>query len=449
MNCSFVDSVFQSTHNSFSGEARGSLRAQFEGGVRQVELDIVDSDYRRHGYRVGHGIAGRETSNGDGNPDDDALRNWLETIEAWCSAHPRHIPITIYLDPKRDLTDPDSFADGNLAALNPLIADIFGERLYRAYELGSDPWPSVDELAGRVICVLSGSVETRRGYVRDGGREPAVALDDAGTVVEVHASGLGDLWYWSGRRAGDRVVWLRHGRITPGRSPAISVNDGTVVLVYGDGEALWVRLGQLDRETLEIDWPAGPQRAAPAAADWPSPIVRRLGGDRVRVTYAGSAGRLAREGIVGSDGVTWNSVMPVSAVASDARWSASHAQSEAGSVCVLNVPNPRGDGSELLRYATEALDDAPIAYEQLLFVEGKWGPKDGDADIAHGRRFVATAARAGARQQTRAWRERGKVVRLWGFGEEMCTMPVPPNFPATDHPSADWYRDFCHRHGAA
>ena len=448
MSRSFVDSVFRATHNSFSGEARGSLRAQLDGGVRQVELDIVDSAYRRHGYRVGHGVAGRETSNGDGNPDDDALGSWLKTIEAWCSEHPRHVPITIYLDPKRDLTDPDSFADGNLAALNALIADIFGERLYRADVLGGDCWPLLNDLAGRVICVLSGNVETRRGYLGDGGREPSVGLDDAGTVVEVHVSGLGDLWYWSGRRAGDHVVWLRHGRIGPGRSPAVSVRDGTAVLVYGDGDALWVRLGQVDRETLEVDWQTRPRRGAPTAADWPSPVVRRLDRDRVRVTYESSAGRLAREGIVDVEGVTWDSVTPASAAASDAGWSAKHARSEAGSVCVLSVPHPRGDGSELLRYATEALDDAPIAYEQMLFVEGKWEPEDGDADVADGRRFVATAARAGAKGQTRAWREDGKVVRLWGFGEEMCAMSVPPNFPATDYPGADWYRNFCDRHGA-
>jgi hypothetical protein len=357
--------------------------------------------------------------------------------------------VTIYFDPKRDLTDADSFVDGGLAALNELLMEVFGDRLYRADVLGDAAWPSIDEVAGRVISVLSGNLSSRRGYVADGGHEPALGLDDGGRVVEVHTSGTGQLWYWSGRRTGDRITWRRHGKIGPGRSAAVAVGDaGTAVLIHRGGDALWRRVGRVDHGTSEIDWSAPSRKAAPAAATRPFPTVRWLDGQRLRVVYDVGAGRLAREGTLDGDGVRWKSA-PEPARASDAGWSASHARNTAGWISVTAVPHPRGDGTQLLRYATERLDDAVIAYEQLLFVEGQWTPEDGEADVAHGKRFVATAAAAGAARQTRTWRQNGKVVRLWKFSAEQTTMSVPPNFPATDHPYDDWYRDFCDKHGAA
>ena len=445
----YAESVFRATHNSYSGGGRGSIRAQLEGGVRVIELDVINASYRRYGYRVGHGIAGLEVAKGNGNPDDFAFKSWLGAISSWCSDNPGHTPVTLLLDPKGDLTEPDSFADGNLAALNHVIDEAFGARLYRSETLRhDDAWPSITDLAGRVVCVLSGNVKSRRGYVSDGGREPAVALDDQGRVVEVHSSGHGHVWYWSGRRSGEGVAWQRHGLVGVGRSPAVAIaGNGRIVAVHGGGGAdLSYRVGTVDDDTLEVRWQPA-RKAAPLAAGLPSPTVRMLDARRLRVTYEAERGRLAREGTLGGDTVTWDAGDPVAASPADAAWSASHARNGAAEVTVVAVPHPRTGDPQLL-YGTEALDGAPIAYEQLLFVEGQWIPEDGANDIAHGRRFVATEASPSAEKQTKAWRERGKVVRLWGFGEGHTRMKTAPNFPATDHPGADWYRAFCEKHGA-
>ena len=40
-NVSLKDCIFQSTHNSYSGEERGSILAQLDGGVRSLEESAV------------------------------------------------------------------------------------------------------------------------------------------------------------------------------------------------------------------------------------------------------------------------------------------------------------------------------------------------------------------------------------------------------------------------
>jgi hypothetical protein len=189
----YADSVFAATHNSYS-PGRGTLTAQLDDGVRFLELDINLDDGR---YLIGHGVPGHEVARGNGNPNELELAEWLAVIAAWSDGRPGHAPITIALDLKPDLTEPDNFAGGNLAALNHALRTAFGERLLSARELGAADWPALEELHGHVVWVLSGDGATRRGYRLDGGRDPAVALNGSGAVVEVHASRAGDLWYRS------------------------------------------------------------------------------------------------------------------------------------------------------------------------------------------------------------------------------------------------------------
>lgn len=444
----FATSVFPATHNSYSGGERHSVRTQLDGGVRLVELDLVNAGYGRHGYRVGHGIAGLEVMQGKGNPEILALKSWLAVIASWSADNSGHAPITALLDPKADLTEPDSFADGNLAALNSLLDAVFGDRLFRADTLPRDQeWPTVEELSGQIVCVLSGNTNSRRGYVSDGGREPSVALDDSGRVIELHASDGGDLWYWSGRRSNAGVTWTRHGKIGAGRSPAVAIaGDGSILAVHGGGGALSYRIGKFTDDALEVEWQPS-RKAAPRASTWPAPTVRFVEPQSFRMCYETDRGRVAREGKLASGSLTWDSPEPEPASPVDAAWTANRACSGSAEVTVAAVPRQRGDDPHLL-YGTERGEATPIAYEQLLFVEGQWVPEDGENDIAHGRRFVATAASPSAEGQTKDWQQRGKLVRLWGFNEADAGTKVVPNFPATDHPDAEWYRAFLATHGA-
>ena len=240
------------THNSYAGAPSGdlgSLRRQLDGGVRFVELDVHDNDFVSTGYRIGHEAPGDDVIRTGGNPRTDKLGPWLRAIQRWSDTNPRHAPITVALDIKDDLTDNRSFAQGNLARLNAVLLEHFSG-LFTAEALGDGQWPTVDALRGRVIVVLSGAEGTRLAYVRDPGDNPAVAVNAAGHVVEVHDSGGGDLWYWTGEFVSPKHVrWRRHGRYDTGQKPAVALSDdGLVVEVHEDPD--------LDRQQALV--PRGP-----------------------------------------------------------------------------------------------------------------------------------------------------------------------------------------------
>ncbi|EWM11261.1 hypothetical protein [Kutzneria sp. 744] len=231
----FASSVFLATHNSYSGNvdgAKNSIPYQLDHGVRFIELDVHDNDYAaNHDYSIGHGGPGDRVDHA-GNPASNLLHDWLAVIAGWSAAHPTHAPLVVMLDLKDDLTDNYSFAAGNLTAVNQELQSAFGSSiLHPADYVGT---PSVDSLRGRVLPLLSGDAGTRTEYKRDVGYHPAVAINSHGQIVEVHDSGAGALWYWTGTVAADgTVTWLRHGKYDSGTTPAVALNDaGQLVEVH-------------------------------------------------------------------------------------------------------------------------------------------------------------------------------------------------------------------------
>ena len=431
--------VFLSTHNSYSGGARGSLVRQLDVGVRFLELDVHDNDYGTRGYTVGHDAPGHEVELGGDNPPGIGLDAWLGVIASWSDARPGHAPITIGLDLKDDLTDNRSFAEGNLSAMNDLLRRTFGERLLRADEIGTE-WPSVDTLRGRVIAVLSGDVGSRLAYVRDPGNAPAVALNARGDVIEVHDSGSGTLWYWTGELLADgSVLWHRHGRYDDGRTPAVAMNDdGWIVEVHQSESAttLWYRVGRLGAD-YEVDW--GPSRMYD---DGVTPTIR----------FAPGSSTTLRE-IHRSESTThrwfWDATLDTAGRAlvlgaHDRTSEPLHLSDEDGTgtgrVRVLTGADGATPAGTLL-YATDAAGTRRIRYEPLAFVEMQQG---NDTDLA--RRFYA--APSGSHGTARAWRAAGGVVRLWGFDEGDTSLDPPVQLPATDTPEASWYLEWADRVGA-
>src|SRR5262249_44693247 len=147
---------FAATHNSYAGGRRASIRAQLDGGVRALELDVHDEDFSNAGFRVGHSFPGDDVFHEDGNPAGDELDAWLGTISTWSLDHRAHAPITLMLDLKD--------AIGELGELDELLVRAFGERVYAAPSLGDGIWPTVAELRGRILVVLSGDEATRAAY---------------------------------------------------------------------------------------------------------------------------------------------------------------------------------------------------------------------------------------------------------------------------------------------
>lgn len=418
----YRDAVFAATHNSYAGGPRGDLQTQLDAGVRGLELDVV-----RHasGLLVGHGLPGLDVSHDGANPNDDRLESWLRRL----AAVPDAGPLTLVLDLKSKLTS--EAGPGSVTALLDLLHDVFGARLLPADDPAALARP-VSDLRDRVVAVASGSRRTRERLLADPGRDPVLAADAHGRVLEVHVSPRGRaLWWWCGADDGRALRWHAHGRLpSRGDRPALAMApDGFFALVStpdagrrGDAQ-LTVRAGRLDAD--------GRPRFERA---------RRLGwGDDVRLRWrdgffhvsfraAATGDRVHKRGVPAPDGrsLTWAFAPPrpeppadpAAAVLTDGATAAVRRDDATGRLQWRRGPGPWTD----------------LSYRPLLWVERQ--PNDPVALQRAGLAFCACPA------TSRAWgtvrRAEGCLVRVWQVTER--TMPAAPvNFPATDTPYAAWY----------
>jgi hypothetical protein len=440
----FHAAIFRATHNSYSGDIngeRGTFVQQLDSGIRFLELDFHDAPWNLAApdYLVGHDGPGSELWTAGSNPDTPALESWLTVVDNWSKAHPDHLPITVLLDAKDDLTDNPDRAHGNLAFLNDLLLDVFGEaRLYAAEELGA-AWPSVAGLRGKVLAVLSGNFDTRQGYLRDQGFNPAAAMNDAGKVVEVHDSGSGHLWYWTGQYLPDGGIrWHRHGRYDTGADPAVALNNqGWIVEVHSSENkaTLWCTVGKLGAD-YEIQWGDAVQYDTGT-----EPTIRFLGLNGTALHEVHKSEKT---------GEHWDWQATLNTAAKTIAWGAhgktsvplyeeEKAVSGKGTVTVSTGTD--SVFSAVLRWSTGAGKSGRIRYRQLLFVENQKGDSP---DLAlDGVDFFATGASTAS--GTVSWVEsklatKG-LVRLWGFASSHTSVPV--TYPATDHPYSAWYEAYC------
>lgn len=158
----FDEAVFRATHNSYSGGLRGSIPAQLAGGVRFIELDVHADNFDSVGYQIGHDAPSHEVAFGDQNPEDDDLLSWLDMLATWHRSTGDHLPLTLGIDVKDDLS---ARVAGDILHLESLFVDAFGEAIFGPTDLAGD-WPTVESMRGRVVLVLSGDQNTRLHYHR-------------------------------------------------------------------------------------------------------------------------------------------------------------------------------------------------------------------------------------------------------------------------------------------
>lgn len=435
----FASSVFLATHNSYSGNvdgAKNSIPYQLDHGVRFVELDVHDNDYAaNHDYSIGHSSPGDLVDHA-GNPASNLLRDWLNMIAGWSNAHPTHAPLVVMLDLKDDLTDNANFAAGNMVALNQELQTAFGASLlHPADYVGT---PSVDSLRGRVLPLLSGDAGSRTEYKRDVGYHPAVAINGHGQIVEVHDSGGGALWYWTGTVAADgSVTWLRHGKFDSGTTPAVALNDaGQLVEVHQSQSAatLWYHVGQLGADG-EITWQASHQFDSGV-----TPTLAFTGANTLVEIHKSQSN---------SQNWTWNGVLSGATVSwsgnaktSNALLAKSTASSAGRSISVYTGADGPTE-AQTLRYSTSGVAGGRIRYQQTAFDEFQ----DGDsAQLQQGALFYAAPATDSS--FIVAARQSGRVVRGWDFDSaSLATTPLA-NYPASNTPWAAWYQSMTTAAGA-
>ncbi len=378
---------FAATHNSYSGglmRDRASIREQLDRGVRALELDLHDDDYSDEGFRVGHLSPGDEVFRGKTNPRSDSLLAWMSEIAEWSAQHPDHAPLTVLLDLKDDLSSNDYFGEGDLFALNASVEKIFGAALFSADQIREHQWPTIRELRGKIIVVLSGDVDARIAYRGTRGVRPAVALNEQGMVAAVSEDEDGNLWGWSGKIVGEQVRWLRREPFASGSDASIAFDrNGLIRATYRDGNELYQQLGRLSLNGAII-W---------TDADT---LGKRAIDERRDVAIA--AGRMVR--VYSEDDPSFG-------------------------VDTLFAAVNRGV-AERMRPAQLAFvevqhgNDGVLAKDDLLFYSGS------ASDLSA--RIWATTARAA-----------GKIARLWCFNDAALAAETSVNFPATDLLFSRWY----------
>lgn len=431
----FTESVFRATHNSYSGDvdgAKSSLTHQLDHGIRFLEFDVHDNGYATtHDYAVGHDSPGDAVDHSGGNPASNNLRDWLTTVNTWSAAHPAAAPIVVMLDLKDDLTDNPSYAAGNLTAVNQELESVFGGRLLRAKDYPAGQ-PSVDALRGRVLPLLSGDGKSRAEYKRDVGYHPAVALNGRGQVVEVHDSGAGALWYWTGTYGADgRVTWLRHGKYDSGQTPAVALNDnGDLVEVHQSQSAttLWYHVGKLGADG-EITWQASHQYDNGVL---PTVAFTDPAGTRLREIHRSqsSSQNWDWDGVLSGTTVSWTG----NAKTSDPRFAKATATSGTARVRVwtgADGPTP----AQTLRVDTDRVAGDRIRYRQVAFDEFQKGDS---AELQQGALFYGAPATESA--FITSARQAGKLVRGWDFDSASEATTPLANYPATNHPYDAWYQ---------
>lgn len=223
--------------------------------------------------------------------------------------------------------------------------------------------------------------------------------------MEVHDSGDGGLWYWTGTYGADgRVTWSRHGRYDSGQTPAVALNDrGQVVEVHQSQNetTLWYRLGNLGADG-EITWSASKKYDSGVL---PTIAFTDPAGTTLREIHRsqGSGQNWEWRGVLGASAVTWSG----NAKTSVARYDKAVA-TQGGSRVSVWTGADGATSAQTLRYTTDRVAADRIRYRQTAFDEYQDG---GSAELKQGALFYAAPATSTAFITSN--RQAGHIVRGW------------------------------------
>lgn len=421
-----------STHNSYEKKPLGILES-LDYGARMVEFDIRTTFFSSNqDYCIGHLICyDPTTQNGKlGNPDTHFIKAWLQQIRNWSLAHPDHAPITVMVDLKHDLSSGGKgYAEGGFPFLQEMWLEVFGDSAYWASEKPGGTWPTVDELRGRIIGMLSGSRNARIFYQQDEGYKPQVSVNDAGLVVETHQNQYGrSIYYWTGRITDAGISWFRHGKVDSGREswPALG-NDNTVVEVHKSEnfDRLFYRVGTLD-EQLEISW---------------GPSKRYDSGELPGLRFT-SSGQQVQERHLRS-GKVWVRNGTVDAASKEIKWQANSTQVD---VPLFDSIAKSPSGAKVVEVQeTDTWVEyrvggqgrfKKISYEQVFFMD--WQP--GCSGDGENYPPLSTGSFIGvSRRCDKVKRMDGVATRVWQWSmDDERNGRDGGNMPATDYPDEEY-----------
>ncbi len=433
---SFVENYWSATHNSYEGGQRGTVLDQLSQGVRAIEYDVHDNDFESEGYRLGHFQYGDAVDYGEGNPGSDRLEEWLDVVNEWSDSH-RHAPILLVIDLKDNLTDNRSYRAGNLAHLNEIIRGHL-DRLWSPH-MGLDDVSSARDFT---LCILSGDASTRRAYLHDQGRSPSLSIKTDGQALEVHDSGNGYLWYWSGVVSMNNMIWKRHGRYDSGRRPVTLLNASGDVIEVHQSEArdrLWASTGSLSSEgELTLESARDFSNGARPTLRWRDPLAGLFS-----LRYERDGRIYERDGTATfpRGNLSWGAERAVSGAESlfdrdkQLYQGKQYTVSDRGSnhgypsrTLWLSVSEPESNIS---------VSESPIRYQQLCFVE--WQRQEYLDDLLGAQVFGALPGDDYYLLPDNIRED--KLIRGWQYSGRDSLSPVP-QVPSTDTPYSASYQQF-------
>lgn len=153
-----------------------TLTEQFNAGIRSIELDIetvVDGESVK--FVCSHSPLIDMTS----SCYDFELA--LEEIRMWSDANPRHLPITVIIEPKQVFLLDNGMRFFNLKYANKvdeLLSEVFGDKLITPADMmgdhaslkemrEADDWLTLEECAGKVVVLLHDTTVTNKYIKQD------------------------------------------------------------------------------------------------------------------------------------------------------------------------------------------------------------------------------------------------------------------------------------------
>lgn len=159
----FLHTVTSGDKGDKLGFEMDTLTTQFENGIRNIEIDIETVD---DGETVSFIVTHDPIMDNVSSCYD--FTKALEEVKLWSDNNPNHLPITIIIEPKGDVTNINNMKNFSLEYANILgetVKSVLGETLltpaqmmrdYASFEemRMADDWLTLEETSGKVMVLL-------------------------------------------------------------------------------------------------------------------------------------------------------------------------------------------------------------------------------------------------------------------------------------------------------